>query len=53
MHSVIENLYQITLQIRAEHPTLSCRAMYYKIQPEQIGRDKFEQFVCPVEFGAK
>jgi len=42
MHSVIENLYQITLQIRAEHPTLSCRAMYYKIQPEQIGRDKFE-----------
>lgn len=29
-------------QIRADHPTLSCRAMYYKIAPENMGRDAFE-----------
>jgi len=42
-HSIFENLYNIIIQIRADHPTLSCRAMYYKTQPESIGRDKFEQ----------
>jgi transposase InsO family protein len=31
-------------QIRADHPTLSCRAIYYKIQPAGIGRDRFEIF---------
>lgn len=31
-------------QIRADHPTLSCRAMYYKIRPETMGRDAFELF---------
>lgn len=35
-------LKEIILQIRADHPTMSCRTMYYKIQPETIGRDKFE-----------
>lgn len=30
-------------QIRADHPTLSCRAMYAKLQPQAIGRDRFEQ----------
>lgn len=35
-------LKQIILLIRADHPTMSCRAMYHKIQPETIGRDKFE-----------
>lgn len=29
-------------QIREDHPTMSCRAMYYKIRPETLGRDKFE-----------
>jgi transposase InsO family protein len=29
-------------QIRADHPTLSCRAMYHKIKPETMGRDAFE-----------
>ena len=39
-----ENSYLIEIirQIRADHPTMSCRAMYYKIRPETIGRDKFE-----------
>lgn len=35
-------LTEIISQIRADHPTMSCRAMYYKIQPETIGRDRFE-----------
>jgi transposase InsO family protein len=35
-------LKQIVREIRQDHPTLSSRAMYYKIIPEGIGRDKFE-----------
>lgn len=38
----IEFLRKIITDIRSDHPTLSCRAMYYKIQPQSIGRDKFE-----------
>lgn len=34
----------IIMQIRTEHPTMSCRAMYYKIAPTNIGRDGFEAF---------
>ena len=30
-------------QLRRDHPTLSCRAMYYKLRPEAIGRDAFEE----------
>ncbi len=40
-------LTEIIIQVRADHPTLSCRAMYYKIQPQGIGRDKFES-LCQV-----
>lgn len=36
-------LIQIIIQIRQDHPTLSCRALYYKINPQNLGRDKFEQ----------
>lgn len=35
-------LYDIVLEIRQDHPTLSCRAMYYKIMPQMLGRDAFE-----------
>ena len=35
-------LKQIVREIRQDHPTLSSRAMYHKIMPENIGRDKFE-----------
>ena len=38
----IAYLLPIISQIRAKHPTLSCRAMYYKIEPENMGRDCFE-----------
>jgi len=36
-------LSKIIAEIRNDHPTLSCRAMYYKILPEKLGRDAFEQ----------
>ena len=44
MKSQEENAYlmDIITQIRFDHPTMSCRAMYYKIQPKTLGRDKFE-----------
>jgi putative transposase len=34
-------LVVLLTQIRKEHPTLNCVAMYYKINPVSIGRDKF------------
>lgn len=36
-------LIPIIQQVRKDHPTLSCRALYYKINPVQMGRDKFEK----------
>jgi len=36
-------LVPLIAQIRVDHPTLSCRAMYAKLQPEGIGRDRFEE----------
>lgn len=30
-------------RIREDHPTMGLRDMYYKLMPEGIGRDKFEQ----------
>lgn len=46
MHAEQENAYLagIIRQIRVDHPTLSCRAMYYKINPETMGRDAFEDY---------
>jgi len=37
----IEYLKPIIYQVRKDHPTMSCVAMYYKINPLTIGRDKF------------
>ena len=34
----------ILQQIRMDHPTMSLRSMYYKIKPDNIGRDKFEYY---------
>lgn len=36
-------LTTIIHQIRVDHPTMNCRAMYHKIAPENTGRDRFEQ----------
>lgn len=41
-HEEVLNLIEIIRQIRADHPTMCCRAMYYKINPMFIGRDRFE-----------
>lgn len=40
----------LLLQIRQDHPTMSCRAMYYKINPATIGRDKFERMCRELGF---
>ena len=45
----VVNLIKIINQIRQDHPTMCCRAMYYKINPVYIGRDKFES-ICK-EYG--
>jgi len=44
MRTQEENSYLIKIisQIRVDHPTMSCRSMYYKIQPKTLGRDRFE-----------
>ena len=31
-------------QVREDHPTMGCRDLYYKLAPEFIGRDAFEDF---------
>ena len=36
------HIVELIRQIRDDHPTMCCRAMYYKINPSYIGRDKFE-----------
>lgn len=35
-------LIDIVRQIRYDHPTMNSRAMYFKIKPQSLGRDKFE-----------
>jgi transposase InsO family protein len=48
----IEYLIPIIQQVRKDHPTLSCRALYYKINPARIGRDKFEKLCKDLGFAA-
>lgn len=37
-------LLPIVMQIRADHPRLSCREIYYMLSPQHTGRDRFEAF---------
>jgi putative transposase len=39
-----QQLLPIISQIRTDHPRLSARRMYVMINPQSMGRDKFEQF---------
>lgn len=39
-----ENLKILIHQIRRDHPTMGCRDMYFKIRPQTLGRDSFEEF---------
>ena len=45
LNEEIEYLIPILNQIRKDHPTMNCRAMYYKINPVSLGRDRFES-IC-------
>lgn len=36
------SMVQLIREIREDHPTMSLRSMYYKIQPTAMGRDRFE-----------
>lgn len=37
-------LIMIIHQIRQDHPTMGVRDLYFKIQPDTMGRDRFEEF---------
>lgn len=39
-----QQLLPVISQIRADHPRLSVRQMYKMLNPQSMGRDKFEQF---------
>lgn len=47
------HLRVIIHKIRADHPKMGCRDMYYMIQPEGIGRDRFEEFCYLEGFGTE
>lgn len=46
-------LLMIIQDIREDHPTMGTRYMYYKINPEGMGRDKFERFCHKYGFKSK
>ena len=37
-------ILKLIYNIREDHPTLSMREMYFKIMPDSLGRDAFEEF---------
>lgn len=41
----VSHVKDIVLQVRKDHPTMSCRSIYYKMNPVFVGRDKFES-IC-------
>ncbi len=44
MRSEQKQLLVLVYQIREDHPTMGVRDMYYKLQPQTMGRDRFEEF---------
>jgi len=40
-----QQILMLVSEVRKDHPGMSARMMYYKIQPEGIGRDSFEALV--------
>lgn len=44
MHSEQQQLLVLVHQIREDHPTMGARDMYFKLMPESMGRDAFEDF---------
>jgi len=43
-----KQLLMLIYQIREDHPTMGARDMYYKLCPQTMGRDRFEEF-CRAE----
>lgn len=39
-----QQLLAVVRDIRSNHPQMSCREIYYRVQPQSMGRDRFEQF---------
>ena len=39
-----KQLLLLVYKVREDHPTMCCRDMYYKLQPQFMGRDAFERF---------
>jgi len=48
-----QQLLVLIYQIRDDHPTMGVRDMYYKIQPQTMGRDAFENFCKEEGLGSK
>jgi putative transposase len=46
-------LLHIVHQVRQDHPTMGVRDIYFKVQPEGIGRDCFERFCREWELMSK
>jgi len=46
-------LVRLIEDIRKDHPTMGCRDMYFKIAPNNLGRDAFEEFCCQNGFMVK
>ncbi len=44
LRSEKKQLLLLIYQIREDHPTMGIRDMYYKLRPETMGRDVFENF---------
>lgn len=39
-----QQLLMLIYQIREDHPTMGARDMYFKLHPQTMGRDRFEEF---------
>ena len=46
-------LLPVIRQIRADHPKLSVRKMYWMVKPNGMGRDRFETFCLAQGFGVE
>lgn len=46
-------LLRIIAEVRKDHPTLSCRAMYAKLNPQCMGRDAFESMCLQHGFSSE
>lgn len=44
LHEECEQLLPIISELREEYPTMSAREMYRIVQPQKMGRDRFERF---------